>query len=124
MLVRLSFHDCASATCDGCLDITDTQNNPGLDGVINAVQPVCDKFGLGTADCWAAAGSIAVEETSLSGSVPVTVPLFFGRADAPSCTGFTAEAPEATFPSASAGVLPPANLKMRLSEMLLSCCQN
>lgn len=103
VLVRLAFHDCTSTTCDGCIDTTDALNNRGLGQTVNVLQPICDKYNLGTADCWAAAGSIAVEETSRTGSDSAQVPLFFGRADAPSCTGFTSESPEATFPSASVG---------------------
>lgn len=104
-LVRLAFHDCASARCDGCIDTQDQRNNPGLQEMIEVLQPICDKYALGKADCWAAAGSMAVEETSYNGPDLAHVPLFFGRDDAPSCSGFTAQSPEAMFPSASAGML-------------------
>lgn len=102
-LVRLAFHDCASAKCDGCIDTMDARNNPGLGEMIEVLQPICDKYSLGKADCWAAAGSMSVEETSYNGPDLARVPLFFGREDAPSCTGFTAQNPEAIFPSASVG---------------------
>eukprot|EP00892_Ulva_mutabilis_P004287 jgi/Ulvmu1/222/UM001_0226.1 len=105
-LVRLSFHDCASAQCDGCIDTLDTRNNPGLEEMIAVLQPICNKFSLGKADCWAAAGSMAVELTSFNGPDLARVPLFFGREDAPSCTGFTKQNPEAVFPSASVGYVP------------------
>lgn len=103
-LVRLAFHDCASATCDGCIDVNDSRNNPGLEEMITVLQPICDKYSLGKADCWAAAGSIAVEETSFQGADVARVPLFFGRKDAATCSSFTAANPEAVFPSASVGV--------------------
>lgn len=112
VLVRLAFHDCASPQCDGCIDTTDTLNNRGLDQTVNVLEPICVKYNLGMADCWAAAGSIAVEETSRTGSYTAQVPLFFGREDAPSCTGFTSESPEATFPSASVGACCNSSLAM------------
>lgn len=102
-LVRLAFHDCASATCDGCIDIADALNNPGLGEMQQALQPVCANHSLPTADCWAAAASIALEEASYNGADLVRVPLFFGRTDAATCTGFTQSNPEASFPAASAG---------------------
>lgn len=102
-LVRLAFHDCASTRCDGCIDTTDTRNNPGLAPMIQALNPICTKYGLTKADCWAAAGSIAVEETSYNGADLALVPLFFGRTDATACTGFTQTNPEATFPAAASG---------------------
>eukprot|EP00892_Ulva_mutabilis_P012127 jgi/Ulvmu1/9287/UM050_0036.1 len=105
-LVRLAFHDCASAQCDGCIDTSDTLNNPGLAEMIQALQPLCTKYGLNKADCWAAAGSIAAEEASYNGPDLARVPLFFGRTDATTCTGFTQSNPEASFPAAAAGFGP------------------
>lgn len=102
-LVRLAFHDCASATCDGCIDTADALNNPGLGEMQQALQPLCANHSLATADCWAAAASIALEEASYNGADLARVPLFFGRADTATCTGFTQRNPEALFPAASAG---------------------
>jgi hypothetical protein len=103
-LVRLAFHDCASEKCDGCIDVSDTKQNAGLGAMVEALTPICDKHAFGKADCFAAAGSMAVEETSYQGATLAQIPLFFGRADAPSCTGFTKENPEADFPAGQDGV--------------------
>lgn len=105
-MVRLAFHDCASTKCDGCVDTADARNNPGLAEMIQTVQPLCTKYGLSKADCWATAGSIAVEEASYNGADLTRVPLFFGRTDAAQCSGFTQRNPEASFPAAAAGARP------------------
>ena len=106
-LVRLGFHDCASESCDGCIDVDDTTQNAGLDAMVEALKPICTTHNLGTADCFAAAASIAVEETSAEGATPAQVPLFFGREDAATCGGFTTQNPEATFPAGQDGMYHP-----------------
>ena len=90
-LVRLGFHDCASAKCDGCIDFADPENL-GLELLADTLAPICATHALGRADCWAAAAIVATEE--LSGG---TMPMYFGRADAAICGPFT-RAPEALFP--------------------------
>lgn len=102
-LVRLGFHDCASTSCDGCIDVGDTSQNPGLGAMVEALAPMCKTHGMGVADCWAAAASMAVEETSYEGATLAQMPLFFGREDAASCSGFTKQNPEAEFPSGQDG---------------------
>ena len=102
-LVRLGFHDCTSEKCDGCIDVADTKQNSGLGAMVEALTPICKKHSLGQADCFAAAGSMAVEETSYEGATLAQMPLFFGRQDAASCTGFTKQNPEATFPKGQDG---------------------
>lgn len=105
-LVRLAFHDCASARCDGCIDPAD-ENNPGLGAMATALQPICAKHAMGTADCWAAAASMAAERLSENGATVLKMPVFLGREDAASCSGFTAAQPEAKFPFAVAGAIFP-----------------
>ena len=99
-LVRLGFHDCVSAACDGCIDLQDPENN-GLAQVVGTLEPICQTHSIGLADCYAAAASIATEE--LSGG---TVPMYFGRADS-QCGGFNAVSPnqgaEGIFPSGEDG---------------------
>ena len=99
-LVRLGFHDCVSATCDGCIDLQDPENN-GLADVVGALEPICNTHAIGLADCYAAAASIATEELS-NGAV---VPMYFGRADAASCGPFNGN-PEGIFPSGEDGTPP------------------
>ena len=102
--MRLGFHDCASAKCDACVDPKDP-NNPGLGAMVTTLAPVCAKYAaqMSAADCWAAAATMAAEELSSNGATVMQMPLFFGRADAPACTGFTADSPEAILPNATFG---------------------
>lgn len=102
-LVQLGFHDCASALCDGCIDLNVTNNN-GLAPILEALTPICKSHNFGIADCIAAAASMAVEETSVAGGVQARIPLFFGRIDNANCNGFTEQNPEAVFPNGAEGV--------------------
>ena len=120
-LVRLAFHDCASARCDGCIDPADA-NNPGLSEMAAALQPLCTKHALGTADCWAAAATVAAEELSNNGATVLKMPVFLGRKDAARCSGFTAAQPEATFPFAMAGKTPLAAGALRRGVGHSACC--
>mmetsp|Transcript_105 Transcript_105/g.357 ORF Transcript_105/g.357 Transcript_105/m.357 type:complete len:393 (-) Transcript_105:444-1622(-) len=61
-LVRLAFHDCVGG-CDGCVDLTDPENN-GLDWPIDALADIVAKYdplGLSRADVWALAAMTANE---------------------------------------------------------------
>lgn len=104
-LVRLGFHDCASESCDGCIDPDDGNQNVGLDALIEVLTPICTTYDMSSADCFAAAASMAVEELSYEGATLAYMPLFFGREDAASCGGFTGGNPEAEFPAGQDGVL-------------------
>lgn len=103
-LVQLGFHDCASARCDGCVDVMDKKNNGGFEALLSELIPICSSHQIGRADCFAAAASVAVEETSLGGGIAARVPLFFGRINTPTCSGFTRENPEAVFPNGEDGM--------------------
>lgn len=107
-LVRLAFHDCASARCDGCIDVTQA-GNAGLGGMVTALVPLCAKYAdvMSTADCWQTAGAMAVEETSKNSADPLKLPLYFGRTDS-TCTGFSQANVEASFPSGRRGMLFPS----------------
>jgi hypothetical protein len=65
LFVRLSFHDCVGG-CDGCLDLTNPDNN-GLNFAIDALNGVVDEFSdsewLTRADIWVLAGLTAAEVT-------------------------------------------------------------
>ena len=78
--------------------------------MVEALTPICTSHKLGFADCFAAAASMAVEETSYEGATLARVPLFFGREDAPACGGFTQQSPEATFPAGQDGMYRPTGL--------------
>lgn len=104
-LVRLGFHDCASETCDGCIDADAGTTNAGLDVVLEVLAPMCVKHSLSTADCISTAASMAVEELSAAGPTQARMPLFFGRMDSATCGNFTDEEPEGVFPAGQDGVL-------------------
>ncbi len=62
--LRLSFHDCVGG-CDGCVDLTDSDNN-GLLIPIKALQPVVSahessQTGLTRADIWSLAGLVGAD---------------------------------------------------------------
>lgn len=102
-LVRLAFHDCASTTCDGCIDLADP-SNARLPALVGALTPICEKYNIELADCFATAASMALERTSRSAATQALVPLFFGRITAATCDGFTEESPEAVFPGGMDGM--------------------
>lgn len=102
ILVRLGFHDCISASCDGCID-EDADDNNGLAAVAAGLTPICSTHAMGLADCFAAAASMAMEEASAEGATEAQMPLFFGRPDATCCGPFTDAAPQGTFPSGQDG---------------------
>jgi hypothetical protein len=59
---------------------------------------------MSTADCWATAATMAVEELSKNGAKVLEMPLFFGRQDNLFCSGFSAASPEAEFPDPEKGL--------------------
>jgi len=103
-LVRLGFHDCTSARCDGCIDVA-AEDNPGMAPLISILDQIHANYpDIGRADLWAAAATMAAEECSNTGPTPLHMPLFFGRVDAAQCGPFTAEQPEGRFPDANQGL--------------------
>lgn len=102
-LVRLAFHDCTSARCDGCVDLNDPENF-GLEAAVALLDALCPQFSdeFGTADCWAAAAAMAAEEAA---DGALSLALYFGREDAV-CEGFDlANNREGIFPSGMDGAL-------------------
>jgi len=62
-LVRLGFHDCVGGSCDGCVDLTNPDNN-GLQEIIQRLEPFVDFYStvLTRADVWALGALTAAEE--------------------------------------------------------------
>jgi Peroxidase len=79
--VRLVFHDCVG-DCDGCVDLTDKNNN-GLDIPINALVPTVAKYKkfLTRGDVWMLAGLVAAEVSQQGTTVSFDME-FVGR---PNC---------------------------------------
>jgi catalase (peroxidase I) len=100
-MVRLPFHDAfgggaadGGTKANGCLDPNESEHG-GLEIIRDEVDPVCDTHAAfsSRADCWALAGSVAIEA---SGGVPL--PFRYGRLD---CA-------ESDLADSDAGLLPSA----------------
>lgn len=62
LFLRLVFHDCVGG-CDGCIDLTNPENN-GLSHVMDRLQPIVDQLedqGLTRTDVWMLSGLVASE---------------------------------------------------------------
>lgn len=86
--MRLAFHDAGtfngvSGGADGCVDLTNSQNN-GLKSVVDSLAPVVlsAKGQLSQADVWALAAGVAIQAAG-----GPSLQFRAGRVDASSCTG-------------------------------------
>ena len=87
-LIRLAFHDCSgTGVCDGCIDITNNGNLGLNEGAVQPLKEICQEYktnyGLSIADCWALAGTFAVE---LSGDMTADEWALFAMFDPPQTT--------------------------------------
>ncbi|KAI9034228.1 heme peroxidase [Hyaloraphidium curvatum] len=97
--VRLGFHDCVSAKCDGCINVN-AADNRGLDTRVSALNNLYDgnatiKAGMSRADFWMLAMVVATEVAN-NGGVP-GLAMRFGRDDSTNCPGSEANV---VFPAA------------------------
>eukprot|EP01084_Bolivina_argentea_P223186 377649_1 len=114
-LIRLSFHDCSGSNplktantfnkyiCDGCIKFDEPDHKGLYEAAVEPLEPICELFyetGLSRADCWALAGTVAVEigaenslntiirhpfglDPTISDITPGDIPYLIGRKDCP-----------------------------------------